>query len=496
MIVIDAAPGAALPEAMTVVIVEAASIAFAVPAPAVSLVTAPQPVTPLPLVPAFVEGLVGLNGAILPLIDLRRRLGLAAAAPAEGGELLVMVAADGDYALRVDHVLALATMEGDTVQVFDHQGQVFDRQGALPGNGFDALPGGVVAGEFPWRKRTVLLLDVDRVGLQDLTALGGSGAAVVGGEGLGVGVGSACAPLPPAEPQHIYVLARAGSGGFALPVEQVAEVVPAGTLTPVPGAPADVLGITQLRGRPLPVLAPAVLAGAGAAGAAGPGVLMVVNTAAGRFALRVDAVTGIRRFPLSRIHAGAEAGGAVDGRAGYLVDGEDRVIGLLDADRMTAAGSAAAWRALLPPVEANTVVAAAPVPVRQLLVFRIGAEWCAFDAADVLQLTAYRPLLPVPESAGDLAGLVEIGADVLPVLDLRTALGAPPVIDEFTAMIVVRDGADRWAVVTDRIDRLVAVPETALQTAEAPVHPMVAAVTQDRNRLISLLDLGPLLRRE
>ena len=70
MIVLDAEPGAFLPEAITVVIVEVAGVAFAVPSRLVERVTPPLPVTPLPLVPGFVDGLIGLGGAILPGADL------------------------------------------------------------------------------------------------------------------------------------------------------------------------------------------------------------------------------------------------------------------------------------------------------------------------------------------------------------------------------------------------------------------------------------------
>ena len=66
MIVLEAEPGAILPEAITVVIVEVAGVAFAVPSRLVERVTPPLAVTPLPLVPGFVDGLVGLGGDILP----------------------------------------------------------------------------------------------------------------------------------------------------------------------------------------------------------------------------------------------------------------------------------------------------------------------------------------------------------------------------------------------------------------------------------------------
>ena len=249
MIVLDAEPGAFLPEAIAVVIVEAAGVAFAVPSRLVERVTPPLPLTPLPLVPGFVQGLVGLGGAILPQIDLARRLELSGGGrPAGGeseGEIVVMAAPEGDYALRVDHVLSLATLESDTVQVFDIR---VSAAGALLENTSAAM----IAGEFPWRGRTVLLLPPDRVGLPDR----GGGALMPAGDGRSGAVGSSALAVSPAEAQHVYVVARVGSGRYALPVEQVAEVMPAGALTPLPGASAEVLGLMQLRGRPLPVLVP------------------------------------------------------------------------------------------------------------------------------------------------------------------------------------------------------------------------------------------------
>ncbi|MEI6558373.1 MAG: chemotaxis protein CheW [Rhodospirillaceae bacterium] len=478
MIVLDAEPGAVLPAAITVVIVEAAGIAFAVPSRLVERVTPPLPVTPLPLVPDFVDGLVGLGGAILPQIDLCRRLALPGPDRA-GGEIMVMLAAAGDYALRVDHVISLATLEGDTVQGFEVAG-------APAGLTLDHASAAMVAGEFPWRGRTVLLLRPERVGLPE--PAGRATALMVAGERRGGAIGALVPAAAAVEPLQIFVVARAGPGLYALPVEQVAEVVPAAALTPVPGAPPELLGLMQLRGRPMPVLAPAALAGGGGAGpGAVPGVLMVICAGAGRFALRVDAVIGVQRFALSRIHAGSGA----EGRAGYLIDAAERVIGLLDADRLVSP----AWRGLLSPAETALAVREAPAPARSLLVVRVGGEWCALEAAAVRRLTGWRPLLPVPAGSGDLAGLVEIGADVLPVVDLRTAMAVPAPIEDNTALVVVSHGAGGWVLVVDRIDRLVTVPERALETVADPAHPLAVAITRIGDRLISLLDLSLLLGR-
>ena len=108
-----------MPAGLAVMVVEAAGIAFALPALAVAHVTAPVPVTPLPSVPGYVDGLVGLGGRILPQIDLRRRLALPAAAAGAAGDLVVVMADEGSYALRVDRVVTVTTVAPDVIPVFE-----------------------------------------------------------------------------------------------------------------------------------------------------------------------------------------------------------------------------------------------------------------------------------------------------------------------------------------------------------------------------------------
>ena len=47
---------------------------------------------------------------------------------------------------------------------------------------------------------------------------------------------------------------RIGSERYAVPVEHVLEVMPAVGVTPVPGAPPEVLGVCNVRGQIIPVL--------------------------------------------------------------------------------------------------------------------------------------------------------------------------------------------------------------------------------------------------
>ena len=64
-----------------------------------------QPMTPVPLAPPAVRGLINLRGQIVPAIDLRRRLGLPDAdAVSEPPMNVVVRTADGVVSLLVDQI--------------------------------------------------------------------------------------------------------------------------------------------------------------------------------------------------------------------------------------------------------------------------------------------------------------------------------------------------------------------------------------------------------
>lgn len=73
----------------------------------------PLPITPVPHAPPFVEGLIELRGAFLPIIDLRRRLGAPAAADSK-----IVVARVGEQrvGLIVDRVSEVARIDPTAIE--------------------------------------------------------------------------------------------------------------------------------------------------------------------------------------------------------------------------------------------------------------------------------------------------------------------------------------------------------------------------------------------
>ena len=73
------------------------------------------PVTRLPNTPHFVEGVIDLRGEVMPVIDLRKRLGLPPR-PADGdSRIMVLTLGAATAALVVDGVEQVATIEDEAV---------------------------------------------------------------------------------------------------------------------------------------------------------------------------------------------------------------------------------------------------------------------------------------------------------------------------------------------------------------------------------------------
>ncbi|MFN4311944.1 MAG: chemotaxis protein CheW [Ferrovibrio sp.] len=113
--------------------------------------------TPLPNCPAAVRGIINLRGQVVPIYDLRIRLGAECSMPSATHVVIVVEAASGFYGLLVDAV-------SDILSVGDRELQPVPKTGM---QAEDAFLTALLARE----ERMVSLLDLDLL-------VGGRGAAV------------------------------------------------------------------------------------------------------------------------------------------------------------------------------------------------------------------------------------------------------------------------------------------------------------------------------
>jgi len=96
-----------------IVVFELSSEYFGVEIAKVESIIKMQPITQMPHVPAFVEGVTNLRGKVLPVIDLRKRFGLPSQEADKHSRIIVVSVEQTEVGMIVDGVSeVLAVPEG------------------------------------------------------------------------------------------------------------------------------------------------------------------------------------------------------------------------------------------------------------------------------------------------------------------------------------------------------------------------------------------------
>ena len=119
-----------------------------------------SPVTPIPSTPPYMKGVMNLRGNVIPVVDLRTKLGMAEAAYNQFTVIIVVRVASRTVGLVVDTVSDVLDIPRDNIQAVPDLGAQVDLR---------FVSGVAKAGE-----KLVILLDMERVlGNAELSILAG-----------------------------------------------------------------------------------------------------------------------------------------------------------------------------------------------------------------------------------------------------------------------------------------------------------------------------------
>lgn len=433
---------------------------FAIPALEVRTAVAAQPVTPLPFVPAHVEGLVNINERIVPQIGLATLLGTA---DAPGGELVLVETSRSPCALRVAAILGKADVAEDALQGLEE--------------GAATLP---VSRRFEWEGGNVLVLEVERLG-----GLVGGRELPAGERGLLGRLDDAAAAADGGARLECLEV-RTGSEHHAFLLADVVEILDLPAATPVPGAPAGVEGLAMVRDEVLLVLSLASLLGVRGEGD-GRGSVIVVEREGTRYGLRTDAVEGLRQLDPEQMRRIDDPASEVEG----VIAGGERLLGLLTPARLISPARHRQYQPLAPRQRRDRVQRAERQ--QSVLQVALGDELYGIALEQVRRIVDYRAPELLPAEAGSLVtGAVNIEGRVVPVVDLAARLRSAG--DNDGAWVIVGDGRHEWAIAVREAADIVSVPESALEPVQTGEDGFVSAIARVQDRLMSLLTLAPLAR--
>lgn len=469
---------------------------LALPLDGVLEILRPPELVPIPLGPPSLEGLARRRGAVLPVIGLRRVLGLAEAGAgartgageggADGGEIkaarLLIVRHNGQpVGLLVDRVLGLSAVDEDRVA----------DSGSVPDPSIDAdlLAGAILAGD---EQDGALILDPGPLIERQFADLGPAGGSA-GAADFSASAQPKTLAVVRQDEEQLVVLTVAEQE-FSLPVAAVREVVPfPGTVTRVPRARPHLLGMMTLRDALLPLVGLRELFGLAAAPDSpadrGRGKVAVLRTAEGLVGVVVEDVREILRVSRERIDPvpplmAREAEFAdMDGIA--RLDGGARLIPVLSAERLFRHGTGngagvSGGDAGMREGEAAVATETQAERAEAFVVFRLaGAEYGLPVAAVQEVLRQPDAVTPLPNAPDFVSGVTTLRGAVLPLVALRRLLRLPEgqgSAGERGRVVVIAAGAARAGLLVDGMAGIVRIPVGAI--GPAPV------VSQAQHRLI------------
>jgi len=75
-----------------------------------------KPVTPFPKAPAFIEGVIDLRGAVIPIVDLKKRLELSSDLATRPKYILIVMIQGRQLGIAVDRVREVLRIEMEKIQ--------------------------------------------------------------------------------------------------------------------------------------------------------------------------------------------------------------------------------------------------------------------------------------------------------------------------------------------------------------------------------------------
>jgi purine-binding chemotaxis protein CheW len=311
-----------------------------------------------------------------------------------------------------------------------------------------------------------------------------------------------------------FLTFRVAERSYALPAEEIAEVMRVPAMTRVPQSPQALLGVANLRGSVLPVASLRGLLGMSDAPLP-PSARAVVVDVGMIVAIVVDAVIALVEVAPARIQQGQAALGAEPGERlkGSFQDGAGSAARILDVRALLDAAFAHARRKdreARPSVRADIETAdtdAVAAPSEMLVTFDVAGQEFALDVAAVQEvLPAPEQRTAVPRAEALVLGVTSLRGTLLPLLSLRVLLGFPAAqaTQEREKVIVMKVAGVPVGLVADRARAMVSAAPGLVDPVPAVIASRMGGESRIRaiyrgdagRRLISILAPEQLFRED
>jgi purine-binding chemotaxis protein CheW len=448
----------------------------------------------MPLAPRSLLGIANLRGDVLPVVSLRRLLGLPDAPVTEAARVIVM-AGGASVGFVVDEIHRLLAVPEDRLE-HDHVGA---------GEVDPDLLEGIVKGSEG--ESTIKILDPQRLLHGEFARLSDSGPRAE----TRVSIPAAAAAPSPTESTQVALLSfDLGSQEYALPLERVLEIMSLpDQVSEIPRAETAVLGVVTLRDRLLPLVSLRALMGMPSnVQPEQRGKVVVLSMGSGAVGLVADRTREILRIDPHQVDPAPALLTRGEGDAEITsicrLDRGKRLVALLSPDRLFR--SDVIRRVLADHGQATATPEAQTegdvMTDEQFIIFWLGDQEFGIPVGAVEEIA--RPpehITQLPKAPAFIDGVMNLRGAVVPVVDLRRRFqlaakepGSAPRI------LVLAIGGRKTGFMVDGVSEVMKVPAAAISSAPELSPEQMRMISRVANlepqgRMILLVEAAPLLDR-
>jgi purine-binding chemotaxis protein CheW len=458
----------------------------------VSEIVRPPALAQMPLSPNSLLGLANLRGVVLPVVGLRRLLGLTDCAADEAARVVVIDrgAPVGFWVDRIERLLVVPASQ------LDH-----DEAGA--GATDPALLHGVIKGAEG--HDSIKIFDPEILLRDQFAKLGRAAPRAPSRVSLASG-----ADKLTAAPQQLVALLSfdLGTQEYALPLERVQEVIVLPDhVSELPRPDSAVLGVVTWRDHLLPLVSLRALLGlAESRDRTERAKVLVLSIGHGAIGLVADRSRDILRVDPGLIDPAPAllTRGAGDAEISSIcrIEGGDRLVAILTPDRLFRSELVQRLFAEQSQSSEGAQSGGGSMSDQNFVVFRVGEQEYGLPIAAVDEVT--RPpahITKLPKAPEFLDGVVNLRGHVVPVVDLRerfqVSSGEPKPAQRILVLAV---GAGKTGFMVDGVSEVLKVPVDAISAAPDVSSAQTQLIDRVANldtqgRMILLIDPARLLDR-
>jgi purine-binding chemotaxis protein CheW len=446
----------------------------------------------MPLAPRSLLGLANLRGVVLPVVSLRRLLGLPDP-PLDEATRVIVIDREAPVGLVVDRIKNLMAAPLERI---DSEGSGTD---SASRDFLDALVKGAEGSE------TIKILNAARLLRDEFARLGVSGLRPTNRVSI-----SSASDGTEAEPQqHVSLVSfYLGQQEYALPLERVREIIPLPVQVAEVARPETaVLGVVTLRDRLLPLVSLHALLGLpNEVERAQRRKVVVLSLGGGTVGMVADRTREILRVAPASIDPApallTRGGGDAEIVSICRLDHGKRLVAVLSPERLFRSDLT---RRVLSESndetdERDSQGNGREMADEQFVVFRLGEQdyGLAIGAVDEIACPPDH-ITRLPKAPAFIEGVMNLRGSVVPIVDLRRRFDLPPLESAGARRVLILAVAGgKTAFMVDRVSEIIKVPAEAIRpTPELSAEQirLIGRVVNldEQGRMILLVDLAQLL---